>query len=381
MLSLKKLSTIFLAILALLIISPKPAFAGIEYETDPKVVDENTPTAKITLKGLIAVDYHICLGWINAFNDCDKNNDIKIRPSDIQNGVYSFTVCGGRGHTGPTDPITLKNDARNHCGANDYFHAHSYDFDVEPSNGQTFNGHLPVAIAKPKVTLSTMTPRINESFQLTLAGTRRPSDSRERNEYNIEINGTRIKGLTNGDQLVATSGNNPSTSTIPGLPTGDHNLVVKVDKDDVNCSEDQGWCSVDRVVAGFHIHFNENGSGTITEGTGADIATSPGRNPCSAHPESREPATQCQTALGSIPIDAKGFTQKVLSISLGLAGGIALIFMVYGSIKILISSGDPKKVGEGREVIVAAVTGLLFLIFSVLILKYIGLTILPTNPF
>lgn len=114
------------------------------------------------------------------------------------------------------------------------------------------------------------------------------------------------------------------------------------------------------------------------------VEIKPGMNLCAPTPipgQAPQAATECKTALGTIPIDVTNFTQKVLTIALGLAGGIALIFMVYGSIKILISSGDPKKVGDGRDIIVAAVAGLLFLIFSVLILRYVGITLLPTNPF
>jgi hypothetical protein len=98
-----------------------------------------------------------------------------------------------------------------------------------------------------------------------------------------------------------------------------------------------------------------------------------GRNPCVDD--------ICTTALGDIPTDATAFASRVLGIGIGIAGGIALILMVYGSIRVLTSSGDPKRVGEGREIIVAAVTGLLFLIFSVLILRFIGAQILPFDPF
>lgn len=104
----------------------------------------------------------------------------------------------------------------------------------------------------------------------------------------------------------------------------------------------------------------------------AAVNSNAGSNPCTS---------ECQTALGNIPTDTTAFAGKVLSIGIGLAGGIALIFMVFGSIKILTSAGDPKKVADGREIIVAAIAGTLFLILSVLILRFIGGTFLPTNPF
>lgn len=92
-----------------------------------------------------------------------------------------------------------------------------------------------------------------------------------------------------------------------------------------------------------------------------------GSNPCAAG--------ICETALGNIPTSVKGFTAKILTIAIGIAGGIALILMVIGSIRVLASSGDPKAVGAGREMIVAAIAGLLFLIFATLILQFIGISV------
>lgn len=94
----------------------------------------------------------------------------------------------------------------------------------------------------------------------------------------------------------------------------------------------------------------------------------PGKNPC-------EDGT-CPTALGNIPTEINAFSSTFLRIAIGLAGGIALILMVIGAIRVLTSSGDPKGVGAGRDMIIAAVAGLLFLIFSVLILRLIGISIL-----
>ena len=95
-----------------------------------------------------------------------------------------------------------------------------------------------------------------------------------------------------------------------------------------------------------------------------------GKNPC---------GTECETALGNIPTDAGAFAGKILSIATGLAGGIAFILMVIGAIRVLTSTGNPQNVNAGRDMIVAAVAGLLFLIFSVLILRFIGVEILDLS--
>lgn len=82
------------------------------------------------------------------------------------------------------------------------------------------------------------------------------------------------------------------------------------------------------------------------------------------------------TAIGCIPTDPKSFTTKFLSIAIGIAGGIALLLMVYGAFLVSISAGDPKKAEEGKEVITGTIAGLLFIVFSVALLKLIGVDIL-----
>jgi len=107
-------------------------------------------------------------------------------------------------------------------------------------------------------------------------------------------------------------------------------------------------------------------------GAGGNLAT-PGANPCSVTGAS---TGECETALGTIPTNPKAFAEKVLGIGIGLGGGFAFILMVVGSIRVLTSSGDQQKLAGGRDQIVAAVAGLLFLIFSVLILEFIGVHII-----
>jgi len=98
----------------------------------------------------------------------------------------------------------------------------------------------------------------------------------------------------------------------------------------------------------------------------------PGQNPC---------GDQCSTALGDIPTKIGPFASKILAIGTGLAGGLALILMVIGSIRVLTSSGDQQRLNGGREMIVAAIAGLLFLLFSVIILQFIGVSVIGIPGF
>lgn len=84
-----------------------------------------------------------------------------------------------------------------------------------------------------------------------------------------------------------------------------------------------------------------------------------------------------QTAIGPIdPGNIQSFIQSLLGIAFGVAGGIAFLLMLFGSFQIMTSSGNPEKMKAGSELITSALTGLLFIVFSVFLLKLIGVTIL-----
>jgi hypothetical protein len=82
------------------------------------------------------------------------------------------------------------------------------------------------------------------------------------------------------------------------------------------------------------------------------------------------------TALGCIKVSPKDLIKDFLTIAITIAGGIALLLMIYGSFLISTSAGDPKKAEEGKEIITGTIAGLLFIIFSVVLLRLIGVEIL-----
>lgn len=55
--------------------------------------------------------------------------------------------------------------------------------------------------------------------------------------------------------------------------------------------------------------------------------------------------------------------------------------ILFGSFKIVTSSGNPEALNEGKEIIFAAIAGLLFIILSMVILKIIGADILQIPGF
>lgn len=87
------------------------------------------------------------------------------------------------------------------------------------------------------------------------------------------------------------------------------------------------------------------------------------------------------TAIGCVPTDAQGILRTTIKLGLFSGGGFALIMILFGAFNLSISQGDPKKVSESKDIITAAIIGLIFIIFSVSILQFIGVEILRIPGF
>ncbi len=86
------------------------------------------------------------------------------------------------------------------------------------------------------------------------------------------------------------------------------------------------------------------------------------------------------TALGCVPLDTQSFTKTLIKYAIGLAGFTALAIMLIGTIIILTGGSNPEQVKKGKEIFTSAILGLLFIIFSAVILKIINQDILKFNP-
>jgi len=82
------------------------------------------------------------------------------------------------------------------------------------------------------------------------------------------------------------------------------------------------------------------------------------------------------TALGCIPADPEKLIKMFFPYLLGIGGTIAFGLIVFGGIQVMTSSGDPEKIKGGKELITSALTGLVFIILSLFLLKLIGVDIL-----
>ena len=83
------------------------------------------------------------------------------------------------------------------------------------------------------------------------------------------------------------------------------------------------------------------------------------------------------TAIGCIPIDdTNEFLSFVVRWAMGLSGGIALVLIVYSGLLITTSQGNFEKIQAGKQLLTATISGLVLIIFSIFILRLIGVDIL-----
>ena len=83
------------------------------------------------------------------------------------------------------------------------------------------------------------------------------------------------------------------------------------------------------------------------------------------------------SAIGCIPFnDITSFSSFFLTWGIGIGGGIAFILMVYAGFMIITSAGNPQRLEAGKELLTSAISGLLLLVFSVFILRIVGVDIL-----
>lgn len=92
-------------------------------------------------------------------------------------------------------------------------------------------------------------------------------------------------------------------------------------------------------------------------------------------------ATGVYTAIGCVPTQPQDFIPAVIKFVTLIAGGIALLLMAIGAIRMITSAGNAEALKAAQEQFTSAIIGLLFIIFSVLLLQIIGVDILNIPGF
>lgn len=78
------------------------------------------------------------------------------------------------------------------------------------------------------------------------------------------------------------------------------------------------------------------------------------------------------TGLGCIPYETRGFTAALLGFLASISGAIALVIMLIATIQIMTGGDNAEQVKKGKELFTGAITGLLFIIFSVTLLRIVA---------
>ena len=101
-------------------------------------------------------------------------------------------------------------------------------------------------------------------------------------------------------------------------------------------------------------------------------------------PERKPEAKQCivlDTGIRPFNLEPAGLIRGLFAVLMSISGGIALLMIIRSGYQIVTSQGEAEKLKEARERLISAIVGLLFLIFSLVILETIGVDILRIPGF
>ena len=88
------------------------------------------------------------------------------------------------------------------------------------------------------------------------------------------------------------------------------------------------------------------------------------------------------TSIGCVKNNLNSFIgETVFDFGIGLAGGFSLLCIIYAAFMMQSSQGNPEKLKKAQEMITSCIMGLMLIIFSVFILRLIGVNILKIPGF
>lgn len=201
----------------------------------------------------------------------------------------------------------------------------------------------------------------------------------------------------NGDKRynLITNASQTIIPDIKGLPKGEYAAIIQAKKTYTNLGADDNYFYYCKVfpfsvvntpttapvssAAGptiGSIRANQVASGSLS----VDKVTGKGQT-CDPLTGNLGDGAGIMTAIGCVPTEPSMFIKGLLRVSAGAGGGIALLMMAVGAFQMISSAGNPDGVKKGGQQFQSAVIGLLFIIFSVLLMQVIGLDILAIPGF
>ena len=327
--------------------------------------DENTAKIQITFTGLVD-DEDVKYGFCLSNDGCPRIGSIvNLDPVNLTatDNRLSIAVCGAGDDAVKTD-----------CDEEDYFHTKEYAvglYEMEDFNHLLTVNFRPTHFF-PDVSPQPDKPTPDTDIRVIISGERRPfsgNNRDDRNDYDLEIKGVSGTATPNDnkkDNVTVPSGGGPVEANFGKLPTGQYVITIK----------DRGG---DFIYYSLNLTVKEASDG----GGGSWEVTEDPRNaeqPATDYGDDCPDGPNCNrivdTVFGPISSDAAAFATKFLNIAIGIAGGVAFLLMVFGSYRLIFGGGNPEAIEQGKQVITAAIVGLLVIVFSVFILNLIGISIL-----
>jgi len=133
---------------------------------------------------------------------------------------------------------------------------------------------------------------------------------------------------------------------------------------------DYNYPTHDTTGTGINVGPTTTQKSSPKQNSSADIHGSCGENGIS-------------TAIGCISVleGQEQFLGDILRWAVGIGGGIAFLLIVYAGFMIMTAAGNPERLKAGQELLTSAISGLVLLIFSVFVLRFIGVDILGLGAF
>jgi len=183
----------------------------------------------------------------------------------------------------------------------------------------------------------------------------------------------------------------PENVQLPAVDTSGGNGCPVCDSDhpyyfadDASCHKDDGTSSEKAQP----LKLEDCGKDACDPGNGCTLNTLkiPPSPVCADYDETVGSNTlgSCQTintAIGPLNIQLSEFTKTIFSLLLSVSGLIILYIVIRSGYILLFSQGNAEKVKEAQDRLTSAVVGLLFLIFSLIVLQTIGVDILHIPGF
>lgn len=371
-------------------------------------INGNTPSVEITFNNLSpnVTTWHHC-SILNE--DCEKAEDT----ISASGGTATVEVCAAN----------EKKLRVNDCDDDDFFHEGKvYQFTLYEDEDKETRGPTVFFYVNHYFPDVTVTSNNNSPLEVVVTGDRRPgpSKNKNRNNYQVVVEGQDQYGNKyKDDRCVTISSDEGSAVAKFGRNDNDENTPMRPGTYTVKVNEqiNEGGLksAFDGCNGGFtfwHIEAIINEGGELV-GSPVVCSNESASSYCKKDPnasdlegmnklleefgelgkftllcnkvetnsEGKLECTSINTAIGSIPTNPIAFVERLFSIVLSLAGLGAVILLIYGGYKYMISRGDPEAIKAARETITSAVIGLLFIIFSLVILQVIAGDILNIPGF